>query len=625
MQAGVGVVWQNHPILKPQHYMLGSQTSQFAEIAAVLIALQQANLAALTEFVICSDSNYARLSFISHFPVWKQNGMKTARGKDVKHAELFLACDKLVSDHGMSIYWKKVKGHSQVPGPDKDGNDEADRLAKTGAMSGNPWQFSEEWLPQVEAGAVNVVTRRQAREETERSASKDVVVHLGRKPGDEDLVTMQQQDPAIRAIFQLMSKPDDSPISPELLQPSSDLSDLQAARSHLKIIKGLLVYAPNDQEPPRWVVPTDHRGVMIQHAHDAPCGGHRSAKATCRTLREVVYWPFMARDVDEYVKSCLICCQFQPTRPLHRAPLQKRGITFPWSNLQVDWVGPVPKSSRGNKYLLTVTCAFTKWVECLPAPNDTAETTAVLLINHVFSRWGLPLTIDSDRGTHFTASVMTSLWQMLGVEAKFHIAYHPQSSGQVERANRTIVGMLRKYVKANGRDWDIKLPLVLMAIRSTPHRSTGVSPFEMMTGREMTLPLHLLYRPEDLNIVGAYTAHQYVADLRTHLQDTFSWAQENLEASAKGQKAYHDKKATDRQYQIGDKVLYFNFSKPTNTPKKFLPNWSGPHEIVGKLSPVAYRIRVSRPNQSPAYKWVHSNQIRGYTPPTGERGEHRLV
>lgn len=133
----------------------------------------------------------------------------------------------------------------------------------------------------------------------------------------------------------------------------------------------------------------------------------------------------------------------------------------------MDWIGPVVKSSRGNKYLLNVTCAFTKWVECLPARNDTAETTAVLLINHVFSRWGLPLSVDSDRGTHFTATVMAELWKMLGVQAKLHISFRPQSSGQVERSNRSIVGMLRKYISANGKDWDVKLPLVLMAIRST--------------------------------------------------------------------------------------------------------------------------------------------------------------
>lgn len=288
-------------------------------------------------------------------------------------------------------------------------------------------------------------------------------------------------------------------------------------------------------------------------------------------------------------------------------------MTFPWSHLQVDWIGPVPKSSRGNKYLLTVTCAFTKWVECLPAPNDTAVTTAVLLLNHVFTRWGLPLSVDSDRGTHFTSQVMTELYDILGVDVKFHISHHPQSSGQVERANRTIVHMLKKYVSDNGKDWDVKLPLVLMAIRSTPHRSTGVTPFEMMTGRQMTLPLHLLYQAEDVSVVTAYTSHQYVADLREHLQATFAWAQGHLEASVEGAKAYYDKKTSHREYEVGDKVMYFKFAKPTGVSTKFLPSWSGPFEIVSKLSPVAYRIRVSKTRRSPAYKWVHANQIKAFT------------
>ncbi|KAJ8333567.1 hypothetical protein SKAU_G00415750 [Synaphobranchus kaupii] len=352
---------------------------------------------------------------------------------------------------------------------------------------------------------------------------------------------MQKQDPVLKTIYQFVSDPEKYQILPESLEQAEDLNSLYKLRQNLKIEKGLLVYASGSPNPTRWVVPTDHRGVMLLHAHDAPCGGHRGIRATYRTLQQVVYWPSMIKDVMEYVKGCLVCCRFQPSRPLNRAPLQKRGISFPWSNLQTDWVGPVPKLSRGNMYLLTVTCAFTKWVECLPAPNDTAETTTVLLISHVFSRWGLPLSVDTE------------------------------SSGQVERANRTIVNMLRKYDKANGKDWDMKLPLVLIAIRSTPHRSTGVTPFEMMTGREMTLPLHLLYRPEDVSIASAYTAHQYVTDLRSHLQTVFAWAQENLEASVKGQEAYYDRE-DGYQYQVGDKVLYFNFTKPVGTPKKFLPH-----------------------------------------------------
>ena len=193
------------------------------------------------------------------------------------------------------------------------------------------------------------------------------------------------------------------------------------------------------------------------------------------------------------------------------------------------------------------------------------------------------------------------MYEILGVDVKFHIPHHPQSSGQVERANRTIVSMLKKYVSSNGKDWDVKLPLVLMAIRSTPHRATGVTPFEMMTGREMTLPLHLLYRPEDVSVATAYTAHQYVTDLRNHLRATFAWAQENLEANARGSKAYHDRKASHREYEVGDRVFYFRFTKPVGISKKFLPSWSGPFEIVGKLSLVVYRIRISKPRQASAY------------------------
>ncbi len=81
-------------------------------------------------------------------------------------------------------------------------------------------------------------------------------------------------------------------------------------------------------------------------------------------------------------------------------------MTFPWSDLQIDWVGPLPRSTRCNKYFLTMICEFTKWIECLSAPNDTAETTACLLMNHIFPRFGLPLRVNSDHGTHFTAKIM---------------------------------------------------------------------------------------------------------------------------------------------------------------------------------------------------------------------------
>ncbi len=419
-----------------------------------------------------------------------------------------------------------------------------------------------------------------------------------------DLLTLQNADRTLRTMAAHISDPLTHPISTSDLAASSELRTLHSIKHMLHLRDGVLAYVPEPLTTPKLVVPHGQRGMMLTHAHDAPCAGHHGAKATYETLRQVAYWPGMQQDVAEYVKGCLVCCQFQPANPNHRAPLQRKGMIFPWSDLQIDWVGPLPRSTRGNKYFLTMVCEFTKWIECLPAPNDTAETTACLLMNHIFSRFGLPLRVNSDCGTHFTADIMQEVWRLLGVQAKLHISHHPIPSGQVERANKTVVSMLNKYVSTNQKDWDIKLPLVLMAARATPHQSTGVPPFTLMTGRNMTLPLHLLYQPGDLNLVTAYTTHQYLEELHQHLRTIFAFAQQQLQRSAEGRKAYYDQKASHHEFNVGDKVWYYSFAQPKqNTPrrlsKKFLPHWTGPHEIVDKLSPVAYRIKIRQRRSEP--------------------------
>ncbi|MEQ2178872.1 hypothetical protein GOODEAATRI_018750, partial [Goodea atripinnis] len=204
-QAGVGIIWVGHHATKPNHYQMGPKTSQYAEIAAVLITLQQATALDIKQLVICSDSNYVRHSFISHLPVWKENGMKNSRNKEVKHSELFLACDHLTTEQGMVVYWKKVKDHFRTLGPDKDGNDKADRLARLGAENGTPWGFQQEWLPPCQTHGVCAITRRQMKERCEDPQSSGETLHFGPKPSDTDLATMQDQDPNLHTIRELVA------------------------------------------------------------------------------------------------------------------------------------------------------------------------------------------------------------------------------------------------------------------------------------------------------------------------------------------------------------------------------------------------------------------------------------
>ncbi|AWP21919.1 Hypothetical protein SMAX5B_021759 [Scophthalmus maximus] len=195
IRAGAGIVWVNRSAEEPNNYWLGNKTSQYAEIAAVLIALQQATKLAKVQLVISSDSNYAR----------------------------------------MTVYWKKVKGHSQTSGPDKNGNDEADRLAKLGAEQGSSWEFRDEWLPVSKTCAVSAITRRQARKRREDPQNSAQTMHLGRKPDAANLVTMHEQDPAIQTMLQLVKKTPTQGTSQVPSPESSELHALHKEQPHLKL------------------------------------------------------------------------------------------------------------------------------------------------------------------------------------------------------------------------------------------------------------------------------------------------------------------------------------------------------------------------------------------------------
>ncbi|RXN22026.1 Retrovirus-related Pol poly from transposon opus [Labeo rohita] len=110
---------------------------------------------------------------------------------------------------------------------------------------------------------------------------------------------------------------------------------------------------------------------------------------------------------------------------------------------------------------------------------------------------------------------------------------------------------------------------------SSVHWST---PVQNDDGAKITLPLHLLYQPGDMNFVTAYTTHQYLEELHQHLRMTFSFAQQQLQKSTEDQKAYYDQKASYQELRVRDKVWYYSFAQPRqNAPhllsKKFLPHW----------------------------------------------------
>ncbi len=125
-------------------------------------------------------------------------------------------------------------------------------------------------------------------------------------------------------------------------------------------------------------------------------------------------------------------------------------------------------------------------------PNMEAHTVVTCLGEEFVVRHCVPLHCHSDQGTQFESHLFKEMCDILGIKKTHTTAFFPQSDGLVEQMNRTYQDMLSKCVSDNQKDWDTYLPLLNMAYNSAKNKSTGYSPYELMTGRQMRLPADLL-------------------------------------------------------------------------------------------------------------------------------------
>ncbi|PIK53312.1 Retrovirus-related Pol polyprotein from transposon [Apostichopus japonicus] len=174
----------------------------------------------------------------------------------------------------------------------------------------------------------------------------------------------------------------------------------------------------------------------------------------------------------------------------HRLEVKNSLLCRRWENNEGDkvtWQLVVPRSLQAKSLLAARSPhVWTPWSE-----KDYMSSTRKVLLAYLASVCGEK--IHTDQGSNFESQLFRNLCKLLGVEKTRTTAYHPQSDGMVERFNRTVEEMLSKVVDADQRNWDKCLPLVTMAYRSSVHDSTGISPAEMMLGREIDLPVDLIF------------------------------------------------------------------------------------------------------------------------------------
>jgi transposase InsO family protein len=355
------------------------------------------------------------------------------------------------------------------------------------------------------------------------------------------------------------------------------------------------------------VVPRQMRGHVLDLSHNNPCSGHMGVTRCVERLQRQYYWPGMAAEVQLWIAECELCTRRKSPIPTRRAPMQSIPVAKPMELWAMDIMGPLPMTARGNQYVLVMSDHFTKWVEAVPMPNQCADTVARAFVDQVITRHGIPDRILTDQGRNFESDLMKKVMQLLGVKKVRTSPYHPQTDGQVERFNRTLKGILTSYVNDDHDDWDIHLQLALFAYRTSIHRSSGVSPFKAVYGREAVAPLTL--RNEE-NMPTRGLSDNYCDELEQTLRKVHKNVATNINLAQKRQKEDYDKatKVEGTQFKPGDLVLLNSKAIAKGKSHKFHKEWTGPYEVLRQLGRVNYHIR---PRAGKAQtKVVHQNRLK---------------
>ena len=367
---------------------------------------------------------------------------------------------------------------------------------------------------------------------------------------------------------------------------------------------GLLVFTQDRVYLPKW---RNVRKEVLHECHDSVWAGHPGQKRTLALLERGFYWQRMRKDVDEYVRSCLICQQDKAVTKSPGGLLQPLPVPVrPWASVSMDFITGLPDVD-GYTSIMVVVDRFSKYATFVACKAPCrAEDAADYFFRNIVKYWGVPLSIISDRDARFTSNFWKELFKLIGTKLLMSTAHHPETDGQTERINGILEDYLRHFVWSDQSNWPGLLDSAQFSYNMQKSASSQFSPFELATGQQPLTP-H--------TILSGYLGDS--PDARKRLQewqDQVDHARHNLVKAAERMKHYADSGRCNVEFKVGDRVFLkmdpIQFKTPKGLSTALGRRFDGPFTVEGKVGRVAYKLKL--PVHMRVHNVFHVSQLRPY-------------
>ena len=372
----------------------------------------------------------------------------------------------------------------------------------------------------------------------------------------------------------------------------------------------------------RFLVPrnVELRQKLLSEHHETPLAGHLGVKKTHARLSEQFVWEGMRKDVEEFVRTC-DPCQRASDKPSGDANIHTILARHPWEVVTIDFMcGFTPARQTKHTSVVVITDKFSRQIHLRSCPlNPSAQETVQYFLEMVVARHGLPRLIISDRGSQFESLLWIGVLQALGTRTALASTHHPQTNGATERANRTLLQMIRKFVQSNHSTWASLLPLFEFAYNSAVHAVTGVAPFVAELARMPLMPVSLLVPGGDTP-PSPKALREHVKELTTKLHEVRKTILANDERVVESRNL--SPVGSDEPWSLlpGDEVLVHAPYLPTNVEyRKHFMAWKGPFVVVKEIAPDAFELAGMEAGVPTAY---HRSKLRRYL--RQDEGQQRL-